>query len=102
MDKRSSKDKLISATIEAICENGLHSVTTAKIANKAKLSEAMIYKTFGNKDDMIIASFLEIKKELNNYVISRLDSTMDFESKNYSIWQSHLNYFMGNPQHLIV
>lgn len=98
----SSKDKLINATIEAIYTNGLHSVTTAKIAKTAKLSEAMIYKHFGNKNEMIIESFMFIKLGLNSFVESKITMKMDFKTKSYNIWLAHVDYFIDNYKHLRV
>ncbi len=98
----SSKDRLINATIEAIYKNGLHSVTTAKIAKTAKLSEAMIYKHFGNKDEMIIESFMMIKSSLNSYIQSKITPEMDFEATSYNIWLAHVDYFINNYKHLRV
>lgn len=97
-----SKDKLIIATIEAIYTNGLHSVTTAKIAKEANLSEAMIYKHFGNKDHMIIESFMFIKIELNNFVLSKLTGSRDMRVESYNIWLANLDFFLNNPKYLRV
>lgn len=102
MEKVTSKERLIDATIEAIYTNGLNSVTTAKIAKQAKLSEAMIYKHFANKDEMIIASFMLIKVELNSYVKSKITKDMNFEITSYIIWLSHVEYFVNNPKKLRV
>ncbi|MGL1893532.1 MAG: TetR/AcrR family transcriptional regulator [Spirochaetaceae bacterium] len=102
MKNPNSKDKLISATIEAIYTNGLNSVTTAKIAKQAKLSEAMIYRHFGNKDEMIIASYMEIKTELNDSVKINLSDEMYFNQTSYSIWLSHVDFFIDNPKKLRV
>jgi AcrR family transcriptional regulator len=97
-----SKEKLINATIEVISESGLHSVTTAKIAKKAKLSEAMIYKNFGNKDHMIVESFLKIKKGLNDFVLSRLLGIENFEAQLYALWLGQFDYFVTNKDYLSV
>ena len=102
MKNVSSKKKLINATIEAIYLNGLSSVTTAKIAKIANLSEAMIYKHFGNKDEMIKDSFMEIKADLNSYVQSKIIPDMDFETKCYNIWLAYVDYFIQNHKNLRV
>lgn len=102
MIKSSSKDRLIEATIEAIYLNGLHSVTTSKIAKQAKLSEAMIYKHFGNKDEMIVISFMNIKLRLNNYIESKIENIMDLNTVTYNVWLAHVDFFINNPTNLRV
>lgn len=95
-----SKEKLMQATIEAVFESGLHSVTTAKIAKKANLSEAMIYKIFDNKADMIVDSFMQIKTGLNDFVVSRLVGVENFEQQCYVLWLGQLDYFVDNEAYL--
>lgn len=98
----SSKDKLINATIEAIFTEGLYGVTTAKIAEKAELSEAMIYKHFKNKSQMIIQTFLGIKAELNQFIESKIAGEKDFEAICYKIWLANVDYFVQNSKKLRV
>jgi AcrR family transcriptional regulator len=102
MAKESSRNKLIDATIEAIYLNGLHSVTTSKIAKTAHLSEAMIYRHFGNKDEMILESFLSIKADLNRFVESGISDENNFDRTSHEIWTGHVNYFLNNPPKLSV
>lgn len=102
MNNKNSKNTLIDATIEAIYLNGLHGVTTAKIAKAAKLSEAMIYRHFGNKDEMILESFMSIKADLNFSVESKISEVMDFNTISHNIWLAHIEYFINNPQQLRV
>ena len=97
-----SKQKLLNSTLKVIFENGLNNVTTAKIAKNAKLSEAMIYKLFTNKDKLIIETFLNIKKELNNVVMSKIIDKLSFEAKCYNIWRAHLEFFVINKDKLSV
>lgn len=93
---------MINATIEALFSNGLHGVTTAKIAKIANLSEAMIYKHFVNKNKMMISAFMNIKAELNCFVESKITPEMDFEAKFYHIWRAHVDYFIQEPKNLTV
>jgi len=98
----SSKEKLIQATIESIYEHDLHSVTTAKIAKKAGLSEAMIYKHFGNKDELIVETFMSIKMRLNLVVEANIDSEKSFEDQCYDVWLGHIKFFVDNEAYLRV
>jgi AcrR family transcriptional regulator len=97
---KSSRDKLIQAAIEAVYESGLHGVTTAKISMKASLSDAMIYKNFNNKDDLLVAAFLWIKRALNDRILSKLQTCEQFEEKCREVWYGHLDFFTNNPSYL--
>jgi len=98
----SSKERLIQATIEAIYKNGLHSVTTAKIAKIANLSEAMIYKNFDSKDELIVEAFMSIKDALNNAVKVSIDAAKPFMEQCYDVWFTHINFFVENEAYLRV
>ncbi|MDA3845851.1 MAG: TetR/AcrR family transcriptional regulator [Vallitaleaceae bacterium] len=100
MQNLSSKERLIKATVEAIYENGLHSVTTAKIAKKAELSEAMIYKHFGSKDDMIVETFMSIKEALNSAVEASIDTGKSYEAQCYDVWLGHIVFFVEHEAYL--
>lgn len=102
MEKVSSKDRLIKATIKSMYEHGLNSITTSKIAKEAKLSEAMIYKNFGNKDELIIESFMLIKKELNRAIAERMNSEKSFHERCFDIWSAHVDFFTSNKKYLRV
>lgn len=97
-----SKDKLINATIDTIYSQGLNSVTTAKVAKAAGLSEAMIYKTFGNKDEMIVKSFMHIKVALNSFVLSRMSESADFNEQSRNIWFANIEFLTSNKKYLMV
>ncbi len=100
MSKITSKEKLIEATIDCVWKNGLHSVTTAKIAKVAGLSEAMIYKHFGNKDDLVVESYLWLKKSLYQYVAGQMDPNQEILEQSRTIWFSQFNFFVETPAYL--
>lgn len=100
MSKITSKDKLINATIEVVYENGLYNVTTSKISKMASLSEAMIYKIFGSKDELVAESFIWIKGELYKYVDSKSNDQSGIDEQYYAVWLAHIDFFVENEKYL--
>ncbi len=49
----SMKDKIILAAIELISDGGLASVATKNVARRVNIDESMLYKFYGNMDDLI-------------------------------------------------
>lgn len=52
---RSTKDKIIDATIELVSERGYKGATTKKIAEKADVNEVTLFRHFGNKKGIVEA-----------------------------------------------
>ena len=52
-DYISKKDRIISTAIEIICESGLSALTTRNIAIKENMSEALLYKYYGDVDEVL-------------------------------------------------
>ena len=49
------KDNIILAAIEIISEDGIHGLSTKKIAARQGISESLLYKHFNSIDDVLVA-----------------------------------------------
>ncbi|MEV0620349.1 helix-turn-helix domain-containing protein [Nonomuraea sp. NPDC050404] len=54
-----TRDRLIDAAEQAIHRFGISGATTKRIAHQAGCSEALLYKHFGNKEELFLAVLLE-------------------------------------------
>ena len=61
-----NKEKIIMATLELACENGLRSVSMSQIAEKAGIKKSSLYSHFSAKEEIIT--------EMYNNTISNLNS----------------------------
>lgn len=53
--KRSTKDKIIEATVELVNEKGYKGATTKEIAERAGVNEVTLFRHFGNKKGIVEA-----------------------------------------------
>jgi len=63
--RSSKKDALLDAAIESYAKYGEQGLTTKNLAEAAGCSEALIYRHFKSKDDLLCACYLRLHKRLN-------------------------------------
>ena len=75
-----TKDKIIEAGFELICNDGYHNTDTAKIAKKAGVSTGIVYQYFKNKRDVFLAG---LEKYADSIFYPTLDvSEIEFDKNN--------------------
>ena len=60
-----NKEKIIMATLELACENGLRSVSMSQIAEKAGIKKSTLYSHFSSKDEIISEMYTFLRKQAN-------------------------------------
>ena len=66
ISRSSKKDALLDAAIESYAKYGEQGLTTKNLAEAAGCSEALIYRHFKSKDDLLRACYLRLHKKLND------------------------------------
>lgn len=59
------KEKIINAALELFANDGYNSTSTKKIANKAEVSEGLIFKHFNNKKGLLDAIVIDAEQRIN-------------------------------------
>ncbi|MCK4754383.1 MAG: helix-turn-helix transcriptional regulator, partial [Calditrichia bacterium] len=58
------QDALFNATVKLVNEIGFVAASVSKIAKEANVSPATIYIYYKNKDDLLVSTYIEIKKKI--------------------------------------
>lgn len=58
------QEAIVDATVNLVNEIGFVSCSVAKIAHKANVSPATLYIYFKNKEDLLVSTYVAIKKEI--------------------------------------
>ena len=74
-------EDILVATLDLITEEGLQSVTFAKIFKRANVGSGTFYNYFNNKEELVNNLFEKIIIHLSKFVIE------DYDSKNDLIWK---------------
>ncbi len=69
------KQALFDATIKLVNEVGFDSSSVSKIAKAAGVSPSTLYVYHRNKEDLIVSTYVSIKRELAEYVMRDFDDT---------------------------
>lgn len=97
IQKRSieTKEKILKAGFELICEKGYYNTNTAEIAKAANVSTGIVYQYFKDKHDILIES-LSIYGNTIFYPMIKI-SEKDFSKKNLdTILKNMINKFIKN------
>ncbi|MEO0488842.1 MAG: TetR/AcrR family transcriptional regulator [Cyanobacteria bacterium P01_A01_bin.123] len=102
MNIRSSdkKQRIFTATMELVAENGLHATPMSQISKRSQVSAGAIYHYFPSKDAIINELYLELKKEMMVAVFQGYDIQMPYQERFLLIWHNALDYFLAEPLQL--
>lgn len=77
-----NKEKIIMATLELACKNGLRSVSMSQIAEKAGIKKSSLYSHFSSKEEIITEMYNYLRKQANqNREIGQFDYGSYVEGK---------------------
>lgn len=96
--KDESKLKAIcDATVSLVNEIGFAAASVAKIAKKAEVSPATIYIYFENKEDLLVSTYVDIKKDMSEVILQDFNDQLPIRDILQNIWHRVFDYIMQNP-----
>ena len=69
------QEAIISATIKLVNEIGFVASSVARIAKEANVSPATLYIYYSNKEDLLVSTYVEIKKKLSKCLLENFDES---------------------------
>ncbi len=94
------QEALFNATIKLVNETGFVASSVAKIAKEAGISPATIYIYYKNKDDLLVSTYVEIKKNLSIAALKNFDGTRPIRDILKCIWFNMFDFITKNHDHL--
>lgn len=96
---------LFEATVKMVNEIGFASSSVSKIANEAGVSPATIYVYYKNKEDLLISTYVEIKRTMSEAILKDFDEDQPIRDILQQVWfnvfayvSSHADYFRFTEQ----
>jgi len=89
---------IINATIRLVNEIGFAASSVAKIAKEANVSPATIYIYYENKEDLLVSTYIEIKKNLSRAILADFDETMPIRDIFRNVWFKMFDFFSHHPE----
>jgi len=79
---------LFEATVKVVNEIGFASSSVAKIAKEAGISPATIYIYHENKEDLLVSTYIEIKKGMGRALLQGFDTSMPIRDIFMMVWRN--------------
>ena len=99
------QEALFEATVKVVNKIGFASSSVSKIAKEAGISPATLYIYHKNKEDLLISTYLNIKRKLCDIAFEDMDETLPIRDSFRKIWfnlfkftAKHLDYFQFSEQ----
>ncbi len=90
------QEAIIKATVKLVNEIGFSASSVAKIAKEANVSPATIYIYYQNKEDLLVSTYVEIKKNMSKVLLKDFDSSKPFRDIFQTFW---INGFEFSSKH---
>ena len=90
------QEAIIVATILLVNEIGFASSSVSKIAKKANVSPATIYIYYKNKEDLLVSTYIEIKKKMSVALLMGFDDSKPFRDILQNVWKKGFKFVSEN------
>lgn len=93
------QEALFEATVKLVNEIGFASSSVSKIAKQAGISPATIYIYFKNKEDLLVSTYIEIKKNMGRAVHEDFDDSLPIRDILKNVWFKLFEHIAKFPEH---
>lgn len=95
----SKQQAIIEATIKLVNEIGFTASSVAKIASEANVSPATLYIYYENKEDLLLSTYLDFKKEMGTTLVKSIDESLPVRDILENLWHCIFDYISQNRAH---
>jgi AcrR family transcriptional regulator len=95
------QDALFRATVKIVNEIGFAASSVAKIAKEAGVSPATIYIYYENKEDLLVSTFMAIKKRIGDVMVKGLDESKPVRDNYRTIWINLFEYAVKHGDEIL-
>jgi AcrR family transcriptional regulator len=90
---------LFQATVKLVNEIGFAASSVSKIASEAKVSPATLYVYHKNKEDLLVSTYVAIKRELSRAVLQDFDEDRPIRDTLRLVWRNLFNHIASHLDH---
>lgn len=91
------QNAIVKATVKLVNQMGFAATSTSKIAKEANVSSATIYIYYKNKEDLLVSTYINIKKKMSEAVLKDFDASQPIRDILQNSWFSLFNFISNNP-----
>lgn len=91
------QEALFQATVKMVNQIGFAASSVSKIAKEAKISPATLYVYHRNKEDLLVSSYIQIKKLMGLAVQKEFDDSRPIRDILEQVWQNVFTFVKKHP-----
>ena len=93
------QEALFQATVKLVNEIGFASSSVSKIAKQANVSPATIYVYYKNKEDLLVSTYIQIKRNLSQAVLEDFDAQKPIRDILKQVWFKMFEYIANHSEY---
>ena len=93
------QEALFEATVKIVNEIGFAASSVAKIAKEANVSAATLYIYYKNKEDLLVSTYLAIKRHTSEAILKDFDARRPIRDVLESAWFNMFRYTMEHSRY---
>jgi len=90
------QDALFEATVKLVNEIGFAASSVSKIAKEAGVSPATLYVYYKNKEDLLVSTYIEIKKNMGLAILEDFNASLPIRDIMRESWDKMFDYVTGH------
>ncbi len=90
---------LFEATVKTVNAVGFVAASVSKIAKEAGVSPATLYIYYHNKEDLLVSTYIEIKKNFSRAILKDFDTTLPIRDILRNVWLAMSKYISNNTEY---
>ena len=94
------KAALFEATVKLVNETGFASSSVSKIARQAGVSPATLYVYYENKEDLLISTYIKIKRNLSMAMLNNFNDKLPIRDILRNVWFNLFHYISANLDYI--
>lgn len=91
------QDAIIKATVKLVNKIGFVESSVSKIAKEAEVSPATIYIYYKNKEDLLVSTYVDIKKRLSEAILKDFDDSQPIRDILKASWLKTFHFISNYP-----
>lgn len=95
----SKREDILNATLDLIDEEGLQSVTFAKIMKRANVGSGTVFNYFSNKEELINELYRESRKLLGENLMTDYNPELSFYERFKCLQHNRIRFALAFPKH---
>lgn len=86
------------ALVATVAERGFHGAAVSEVARRAGVAAGTIYVHYSSKDELVLAAYREVKRDLGAAAVAGLDLTASPRARFGQMWRQAHGHLASRPE----